>query len=149
MQCQPSEFYRKCEDTHAFFSTWLYLMFDLCRRVTSYATRCSYLLRCCCAVWTSLGAGSMSTTSVSPSTQALMRLDSKTVCSGLMCACVCPSSFSQRWLQRMCWSRDDVVGRFGSPIAAYMPFITQHPDAQVGASVAKIGDSQLTAVWFF
>jgi hypothetical protein len=38
---------------------------------------------------------------------------------------------NERWLQRLCWSRDDVTGRFGSPIAAYMPFITQHPQAQM------------------
>lgn len=42
----------------------------------------------------------------------------------------------------MCWSREDVVGRFGSPIAAYMPFITQHPDAQVGYSVHTVGNLQ-------
>jgi hypothetical protein len=36
----------------------------------------------------------------------------------------------------MCWSRNDVLGRVGSPIAAYMPFITQHPQAQVSFVIA-------------
>lgn len=110
------------------------LMCGMYRRVVCCATSTSSPQQSCCAAWISLVDGSTSIKSVTRCARLANNNEVHSKSSLTVPRCLVISFcalFVQRWLDRMCWSRDDVVGRFGSPIAAYMPFITQHPQAQV------------------